>query len=118
MNDKIITGEVINILQNWRIIINRGKKDGVEPGQKYQVYRIGEMLTDPKTGESLGALESICGYGTVEQVQPKKATLTLEPLPAKVDTNCYVRRIALYSPRALYPHSPLYNNIDNDTLYG
>ena len=117
MNAKIITGEVISVLQNQQIIINRGKKDGVEPGQKYQVYRKGEILSDPKTGESLGALESICGYGTVAQVQPKKATLTLEPLPSTVDTNCYVRRIALYSPRALYSHSPIYNNYTNDDAH-
>ena len=97
MNNKRITGDVSGVLPDSKIVINRGKKDGVETGQKYQVYRTGEMLTDPKTGESLAALESICAYGTVEQVQPKEATLTLEAFPEKIDTSCHVRRIAPYS---------------------
>ena len=98
MNLKRITGDVINVSPD-SIVINRGEKDGVEPGQEYQVYRTGEMLTDPKTGESLGALESICAYGTMEQVQPKEATLTLSALSVEleIDTSCHVRRIAPYS---------------------
>ena len=107
MNAKLIIGDVINVLPD-SIVINRGEMDGVEPGQAYRIYRKGEALTDPKTGEFLGALESICGYGTVEQVQPKEATLTLEAFPEKIDTSCHVRRIAAYSPRALYPNSLFY----------
>ena len=102
MNNKRITGDVSGVLSDSKIVINRGKKDGVETGQKYQVYRTGEMLTDPKTGESLAALESICGYGTVEQVQPKEATLTLEEPPLQIDTNCRVRRIVPYPKPSHY----------------
>lgn len=106
MNTKRITGNVSDVLPNSKIIINRGQKDGVELGQKYQVYRMGEMLTDPKTGESLGALESICAYGTVEQVQPKEATLALEVNPTKIDTNCRVRRVMYtISPNVYRPPS-------------
>ena len=97
MNAKLIIGDVINVLPD-SIVINRGEKDGVEPGQAYRIYRKGEALTDPKTGEFLGALESICGYGTVEQVQPREATLALEEPPLKIDTNCRVRRIAIRFP--------------------
>ena len=103
MNAKRITGDVISVLPGGKIVINRGQKDGVEPGQNYQAYRKGEMLTDPKTGEPLAALESICGYGTVEQVRPREATLTLEAVPSeRVDVGCYVRRIAWYRKPAHY----------------
>lgn len=102
MNTKRITGNVSDVLSDSKIVINRGQKDGVEPGQTYQVYRVGEMLTDPKTGESLGALESICAYGTVEQVQLKEATLALEAIPEKIDTDCCVRRVVSTLPSWVY----------------
>lgn len=102
MNTKRITGNVSDVLPDSKIVINRGQKDGVEPGQTYQVYRMGEMLTDPKTGESLGALESICAYGTVEQVQSEEATLALEVNPTKIDTTCRVRRVMYTTPPHVY----------------
>ena len=42
-------------------IINAGSESGIKPGQRFLVFRAGEDLKDPDTGESLGAEETQVG---------------------------------------------------------
>lgn len=42
-------------------VINAGSGGGIKPGTRYFVMRAGEELTDPDTGESLGATEEKVG---------------------------------------------------------
>ena len=42
-------------------IINAGSESGLKPGQHFLVFRAGEELKDPDTGESLGAEETQVG---------------------------------------------------------
>jgi curli biogenesis system outer membrane secretion channel CsgG len=44
-----------------KIIINGGKEDGVNIGDRFTIFRAGEELVDPDTGESLGSEESQVG---------------------------------------------------------
>jgi curli biogenesis system outer membrane secretion channel CsgG len=44
-----------------KIIINGGKEDGVNLGDRFTIYRAGEELVDPDTGESLGSEETQVG---------------------------------------------------------
>lgn len=44
-----------------KIIINGGAEDGLKVGDRLMIYRAGEELIDPDTGESLGSEESKVG---------------------------------------------------------
>jgi len=36
------------------VFIRGGEQDGIKPGMRFQVYKMGEPITDPETGEILG----------------------------------------------------------------
>lgn len=71
----IITGKVIQKIDDYRIVINKGSKDGVKSDSVFLVYRLGDEMFDPDTKESLGELELICGEGTPEHIQEKLTTI-------------------------------------------
>lgn len=53
-----ITGAVAKILTARELVINRGSKDGVRAGMRFQVLDPkGEDIRDPETGESLGSID-------------------------------------------------------------
>lgn len=66
---------VAKVIDEYRVVINRGADDGVRPGRKYVLFSIGEEVSDPDSGVSLGRLEILKGLGEVIHVQSKMATL-------------------------------------------
>lgn len=54
-----------------QIYINSGGADGEKEGRVYGIYRLGEEMTDPDTGESLGSEEEKIGDAKVVKVSPK-----------------------------------------------
>jgi len=72
-------GQIVTVSPT-AIYVNLGQRDGIEVGEKLKVYRKGEALTDPKTGEALGELQSLLGELEVTEVQDKfaKAKRTTE----------------------------------------
>ncbi len=72
---EIIKGKVISIIDDYRIVINKGLDDGVTMQAKFLVYRLGNNMVDPDTGENLGVLEIVCGEGKPEHIQEKITTL-------------------------------------------
>jgi curli biogenesis system outer membrane secretion channel CsgG len=62
------TGEVI-LVKGDKVYINRGSREGVSPGQTFQVGKA-EVLRDPKTGEVLD--QSMEKAGTIEVVTVKE----------------------------------------------
>lgn len=74
-----LQARVAKRLDARRIVINRGSQHGVTLGQRFVVFEPGEEVTDPDTGESLGALELVKARGAVIHVQPHLAILGLEP---------------------------------------
>jgi hypothetical protein len=78
-NNKIFPAKVVKVMDfNYKLVINRGAKDGVKMGQRFLIYSIGEEILDPDTKESLGKLEIVRGKGKVIHVQEKMATLESE----------------------------------------
>ena len=71
----IITGKVIQKLDDYKIVIKKGSADGVTSDNRFLIYRLGEELFDPDTKESLGVLELVCGEGKPEHIQEKITTL-------------------------------------------
>ena len=68
-------GLVVKIIDEYRIVLNKGARDGVSNGDKFVVFSLGEEIHDPKTGESLGILEDIKGKGKVIHVQDLMCTI-------------------------------------------
>lgn len=59
------------------ITFNRGDGSGVQPGQEWGVYAVGEAMVDPDTGEVLGAEEVLIGRVVVTEVEAKFAKARL-----------------------------------------
>ncbi len=59
------------------VTFNRGDGSGVQTGQQWGVYAVGEALVDPDTGESLGAEEVLIGRAIVTEVEAKFAKARL-----------------------------------------
>jgi len=74
MDTKIGT-KVAKVIDEKSLVINRGSNDGIKKGDKFIIYHIGEEITDPDTGESLGSLEIISGTGIVTNVQDRISTI-------------------------------------------
>lgn len=57
------------------VVINLGRDHGVTEGDKFLIYRYGEEVKDPDTGESLGKVEIVLGRGVVKHIQQSMTTL-------------------------------------------
>jgi len=74
--------QVASVKSDKVLVINRGSKDGVKPGQRFLVYEVEQEETiDPSTGRSLGHLEVVKGSGVVIHVQDQMATIQSDTLP-------------------------------------
>jgi hypothetical protein len=62
-----VEGDIIKV-DEGQVTLSIGKRDGVVAGVELEVYREGEELKHPKTGELLGRKEEILGRVVVEQV--------------------------------------------------
>jgi hypothetical protein len=77
--DTVFPMRVLNSKGN-QVWINRGKDGGLKVGDILNVYRPGEELTDPDTGERLGSAEMLIGKIKVARVNPK---FTIAEIQAK-----------------------------------
>lgn len=59
-----------------RFVINRGA-GAVRLGERFQVFKLGEELKDPQSGESLGEMESAVGWAEVREVSAKFSSATM-----------------------------------------
>src|SRR5437762_2733110 len=66
---------VAYVADDTRVVLNRGRLDGVKIGQRFLVFGIGREIEDPRTKEKLGRLESVRGTGRVVHVQDHLATI-------------------------------------------
>jgi len=74
--DKNYPATVIKILDNYKVVINRGASHGICPEQRFLIYSLSEEeITDPESGESLGRLEIVKGIGKVIHVQEKMSII-------------------------------------------
>jgi len=68
-----------------QIFINSGSADGEKVGNTYAIYRMGEEMTDPDTGESLGSEEEKIGTAKVVKVTPKYSIAETKAAVQKTD---------------------------------
>jgi len=68
-----------------QVYINSGGADGEKIGHTYGIYRIGEDMVDPDTGESLGSDEEKIGTARVVKVSPKYSIAETKAAVQKTD---------------------------------
>ena len=75
MTDYSELAKVAHVADDHTFVINRGTNAGVELGANFLIFRLGERISDPATGEDLGTLEMVIGRARTIHVQDKIATL-------------------------------------------
>ncbi|MDP2361966.1 MAG: hypothetical protein Q8O14_14650 [bacterium] len=67
--------KVVKIVSPYQVIVNVGSDHKISKGQKFLIYTLGEMITDPDTGEELETVEIVRGTGRAIHVQQKISTI-------------------------------------------
>ncbi|HIF9354076.1 TPA: hypothetical protein ACX6RJ_002081 [Photobacterium damselae] len=75
MNKSEFHALVVKVIDEFTLVINKGERDLVKVGHRFLIYREGDELIDPVTGESLGILELVVGSGRVTHVQDAMCTI-------------------------------------------
>ncbi|WP_420585093.1 hypothetical protein [Ruegeria sp.] len=78
MNDNKYEGlpRVVQVIDEYTLVINSGEAAGVSSGDRFLVFRVGENVIDPKTGEDLGVLETVVGKARVTHLQERISTIS------------------------------------------
>jgi hypothetical protein len=67
-------GSIVKVAGD-KIYLNTGSEDGRKPGDSFIVYRAGEELVDPDTGESLGAETEKIGRIQIVEIKDKRLSI-------------------------------------------
>lgn len=74
--EEIFPATVVKVINDYKVVINRGSIHKVKEGKRFLFYKLGEEeLKDPVSGKSLGRLELIKGMGKVVHVQERISTI-------------------------------------------
>ena len=72
---KALTGQVIEVLNDYEVVINKGSADGVNMDNRFLLYKEGREIIDPESKENLGRLELVSGEGMPKHIQERFTTL-------------------------------------------
>lgn len=75
MTDYSKLPRVIHLIDEYTFVINRGKDSDGMQGDNYLIFRLGQSIFDPTTGDDLGVLEVVIGRARATHVQEKISTL-------------------------------------------
>lgn len=75
IDEDIKNGKVVEVLDEFRVVVNRGAADGVRSGDRFLIFELGPEIKDPESGETLGKLEVVRGTARVVHLQDKMATI-------------------------------------------
>lgn len=67
--------KIVSIIDEYRVVINFGSRDGARVGQRLLLYGVADSVTDPDSGEDLGVVEIRRGVGEIEHVQEKMSSV-------------------------------------------
>ena len=88
------------------VMLNRGRGAGIEAGQIYTVFNQGQTVTDPDTGEVLGASEEEVGTIKITAANPKFSSGKIITGTGKVATGAICRKKeAPKAAAAAYPRA-------------
>lgn len=86
--------KIAHVKNDYEFVINKGADDGISVDDMLIIYRLGDEIKDPETGESLGTLEDIIGRVIVTHVQERMATVKsheFDKLPNKTEIKKIVK---------------------------
>lgn len=63
--------KIVQILNEYSVVINGGFNDGIKRGQLFQIYNIGDEVFDPDTKLSLGTRDNIKAEVIATEVSEK-----------------------------------------------
>jgi curli biogenesis system outer membrane secretion channel CsgG len=89
--DRLMPAKILAITDRVATI-SRGAGAGVSTGQVWQVFALGQALTDPDTGESLGAEEVSVGWMQIQTADARVSRGGLCGDDFGVATGCIVRK--------------------------
>ncbi len=83
---------VIKVIDDYRVVINKGSKDGVVDKTRFLIYKLDEELFDPETKESLGKLEIVKGTGSPVHIQERMATIESDKFVRSKDKRTVIKK--------------------------
>lgn len=86
-----IVGNVLKVMGD-KVYFHLGSNSGVRKGETFVIYREGEMLMDPITGEILGVEEEVIGTLKVVEVKPQYSMGVIKKHKGNIDKSCKVKR--------------------------
>lgn len=94
--EKKFPAAVASIINEYRIVINRGNEHNIRLGQRFLIYSLSdEEIIDPITNEPLGYLEIVKGTGKVINVQERISII--ESDKTEILNKKIIRKGSLYS---------------------
>lgn len=79
--------KVAGILEeDFKIVINKGSRDGIFPNHEFLIYEMGEEIRDPDTNISLGRIEIVKGKGKVHHIQDRITILESTEFEYDIET--------------------------------
>lgn len=63
-------GKIVSF-KNGQVYLNAGTSAGIKVGDNFTIYKAGEELVDPDSGQSLGIEETLAGQIQISKVMPK-----------------------------------------------
>lgn len=86
-----LSGSIMKI-SDKKVYINVGGEQGVKKGDTFIIYKEGETLVDPASGDILGVEEEEIGTMKIEEVMPKYAVAKVKKCSGKLTQSMKVRK--------------------------
>ena len=91
LTENIYPPKVTKVLGQGQFVVNRGGNT-VAPGDIFEVFAVGDWLTDPDTGEKLDRVETSIGIARIMSVKPKYSLAQLISEKATLSNGMVLRR--------------------------
>lgn len=106
MTETSSVGQVVKILDDQRLVANRGSADGWAKGDLMVVYEEGEEVQDPTTGESLGKLELVKAEVEAVHVQERLTVLVSRASSSPELPHTVLSAVLSRTPSGAMPGTP------------
>lgn len=101
---------VAKVIDDYTVVINKGRKSGVKENGRYNIIELGDDIIDPITNEVLEKLEIVKGVVEPIHIQDDISTL----VSCKYHTTPDRKEIKITSPSPLMKKFGLLYNIEDD----
>jgi hypothetical protein len=81
----VISGRIIRIFDNQRVVMNLGAEHGVEEGMEFGIFTPEDLIIDPQTGEELGAYRRRKAIVVAREVFPTFAVASPPPRRERIE---------------------------------